>query len=484
MSRTTPRVLIALNEPGYFRLYGSTITELAKRGWDVSLVYDKPHRRGPDTQLPADSAAGVRSLGALPSSVSPSTAMRRVGLDYLRYLEPDFAGAAYLRRRAEGRLPASLGWLTRVRRVPRWGVSAAIAVARGIERIQPIAPAMLAFVRDVRPAVILVSPMVIIGRSGVCQTELVRAARALDVPVIVGVASWDHLTSKGLIRVVPDAVTVWNETQVREAVRLHRIPRSRIIVTGAQSLDHWFEPTSGSEVQAFRRTLRIADDRHVILVVGSSPNMAPGESEVMFVRRWLTALRTSATPATRRAYVIVRPHPGNTAPWQNVDFADPDVVICPKAYSGMPLSAEEIATFRHSLAASTAVVGINTTAMIEAAILRKPVFSIRDAAFDHSQAQTLHFSHLVGEEGFVSTALTLPEHIQQLDRLFVHGASTAPADRFVERFIRPLGLNESATARLCDAIERVAHSSPVTPLAAAPVAARRWRPSRAKADRP
>ena len=459
MHPASGRILIALNEPGYFRMYGSTIAELARRGWQVDLVFDKPNRRGPDGATRADALVGVRSLGALPDPGHSSAGARRFGLDYLRYLEPDFAKADFFRRRAARRLPGTLDWLTRIRRLPRWLVSAAIAAARGIEHVAPVSPAMVDFIRTVRPAVILISPMVILGKSGVRQTELARAARAVGVPVIVGVASWDNLTNKGLIRVVPDAVAVWNDAQALEAVRLHRIPRSRVIVTGAQSLDHWFEPTPPADVLAFRRTLGIPEHRPVILIVGSSANIAPGTSEVDFVRRWLAARQISAMPAVREAFVIVRPHPGNTAPWLNVDLAHPDTIIFPTTYSGMPLPADEIQAFRYSLAASTAVVGINTTAMIEAAIFKKPVFTVRDAAFDHSQAQSLHFGHLAGEQGFTSTAQTLPEHFAQLDRAFTSGGSDAAAERFVERFVRPRGMTVSATAQLCDAIERVAHGA-------------------------
>ena len=171
-------------------------------------------------------------------------------------------------------------------------------------------PAMRDWLRAIDPDVIVVSPVVIVGRSGARQTEITKAGRALGVPVVVGVASWDHLTSKGLIHVVPDAVTVWNETQAREAELLHRIPRSRIIVTGAQSLDHWFAPAAPDAAREFRRSLGIHESVSLLLFTGSSRKMAPNDSEEQFVRRWLAALRESTSPAVREAFVLVRPHPG------------------------------------------------------------------------------------------------------------------------------------------------------------------------------
>jgi hypothetical protein len=390
--------------------------------------------------------------------------MLRLGLDYVRYLEPAFAQAEFLRRRTEKHLPHRLHFLTRVRQLPRWCVGAAIRLGRLAERLIPVNRAMLDFVRDVHPDVIVVTPVVIVGQSR--QTELIKAGHASNVPVIIGAASWDHLTSKGLIGVVPDALTVWNETQVREASYFHRIPRSRIIITGAQSLDHWFTPTPAERVNAFRRTLGIEGHRQILLLAGSSRNMAPGDSEVQFVRRWLAALRAPSSGNTRLrdAFVLVRPHPSNTAQWQGVDLGDASTLVYPHEYSGMPLSDAEVEVFRESILASSAVVGVNTTAMIEAAILRRPVFTVRDAAFDHSQAQTLHFSYLADDQtGCVTTASSLPEHVAQLERVLADGPSLELAERFVGRFVRPLGRERPATGHLCDAIERVAGTRGAVP---------------------
>jgi hypothetical protein len=451
------RVLFALNEPGYFRMYGPTITEMTRRGWTVGLAFEKPERRGPSPSLPPSAGAALELIGRPPTDVWSAAATLRLGIDYVRYLEPAFADATYLRHRVERYLPDSLRPLMRIRQLPGRVVSLLITASRMIERLIPARRAAVQFLAQFRPDVVLVTPLVTLGKPGVHQTEILKAARALRIPVIVGVGSWDHLTSKGLVRLVPDAVLVWNETQRREAVRLHRVPSSRVVITGAQPLDHWFEPVSIAAVQSFRRSLGIDDDRKILLVVGSSPKMAPGESEVLFVRRWLAAVRASQNPEVRRAFVIVRPHPGNTAPWLDVDLADPAAVIHPRTYPTFPLTEWEIDLFRCSLAAATAVVGINTTAMIEAAILRRPVLTVRDAAFDHSQRQTLHFAYLTREHGgFALSADSLAEHLTQLERILGGDVDLRASDHFVEQFVRPRGLERPSTLQVCDAIEAVA----------------------------
>jgi hypothetical protein len=120
-------------------------------------------------------------------------------------------------------------------------------------------------------------------------------------------------------------------------------------------------------------------------------------------------------------------------------------------------------------------VGVNTTAMIEAAIFERPVFTIRDANFTHSQAETLHFAHLTrGESTCAVMAATLDEHLTQLDAaLRDPSPHVAAARRFVARFVRPMGIDRPATGLLCDLLERIAgaahqvHRASFTPVEAA-----------------
>ena len=67
----------------------------------------------------------------------------------------------------------------------------------------------------------LVTPLVELGSQ---QVDYVKSARRLGVRSALSVASWDNLTSKGLIRVLPDHVIVWNDAQRAEAAALHHVP--------------------------------------------------------------------------------------------------------------------------------------------------------------------------------------------------------------------------------------------------------------------
>jgi hypothetical protein len=106
--------------------------------------------------------------------------------------------------------------------------------------------------------------------------------------------------------------------------------------------------------------------------------------------------------------------------------------------------------------------------MIEAAIIGRPVFSIHAKEFAGTQEGTIHFHHLLPENGgCVRFASTFDEHVRQLtDRLRDSGGARAEARHFVSHFIRPYGLDRPATPIFADAIQRLAAGPAPQPEAA------------------
>ena len=83
----------------------------------------------------------------------------------------------------------------------------------------------------------------------------------------------------------------------------------------------------------------------------------------------------------------------------------------------MPMSGEDDALYFDSIHHASAVVGINTSAMVEAFIQRRPVLTIRDEAFAETQEGTPHFQELRAAAGAaLGVAGSLDEHLGQLAR--------------------------------------------------------------------
>ena len=108
------------------------------------------------------------------------------------------------------------------------------------------------------------------------------------------------------------------------------------------------------------------------------------------------------------------------------------------------------------IAHSAAVVGLNTSAELEAAIVGKPVYTVlAGAATPTGRHTTLHFHYLLeASGGFVRIAHGLDEHVAQLDRELTSPSTADGIRRFVGEFLRPHGVEHPVSPLLAEALER------------------------------
>ena len=452
------KILLAMSSPEYLRFYDDTIVQLARRGHQVRLSVQAVREGKPvrlDAILEADPR--VTSAGIVPERIDAWTSLARAvrgTMDFVRYLHPRLAPALRLRARVKRQaLPWTLQWLDRVRTVPAGVVNAAMRGLQSIERAIPPSPALVAWVRSQAPDVVLVSPLV---EPASDQVDVVRAAQACGARVGTLVASWDNLTNKGDLKVATGLVAVWNEAQKAEALEVHRVPEAAVVVTGAQAFDRWFGRRPSRTRDEFCREVGLSSTRAFVLFTGSSIFIARAEVEMPFVRQWIQALRASADPRVRELGVLVRPHPYNGQAWRAQEFDGLEgVAVWPRGGYDPIDEANRVGLFE-SLHYSEAVVGINTSAMIEAAIVGRPVLAIETPEFVGSQDGTLHYRHLLPENGgFLRVSSSFDEHVAQLSEVLRDPQATqAQIARFVASFIRPRGLDVPATTALVEALER------------------------------
>lgn len=452
------RILFSVQNLGFLRNFQSTVVTLAERGHDIHIVAERADRVGGSQLIAAlsDSFPRVTHEILKPQArgkwVSVASLVR-LTIDYWRYLEPQFEHAGELRARAKAHAPAVV---VAIPRLPilrsRWAHRWLMRCARAVERVIPPRHEVEALLERLRPDLLLLTPLLYFGSM---QVDYVRAARRRGIPSVLGVGSWDHLTTKGLIHEVPDCVVVWNEMQRKEAVELHGVDPRRVAVTGSQAYDHWFTRRVSTTRNQFCGRVGLSPDRPFLLYVCSSPFIAP--YEVPFVRRWMDAVRVSADPDVRSLGLLVRPHPQNADQWRSVDFsAHAQVAIWPRAGAN-PIDAEARAEYYDSMYHCHAVVGVNTSALIESAIVGRPVFSLLADEFAGTQNGTLHFQHLKDAGGgLLCLASTLEQHVMQVGESLSTPNDHSRIRRFVEAFVRPNGLTEPATPRVVNAIERTA----------------------------
>jgi FkbM family methyltransferase len=466
------RVLFILKQMGYVRHFTTVVRSLADRGHIVRLAaQDGEHGLPP-------------ALEGLPN-VTVTTADRkrrdewreyvsliRRSSDYLRYLTPPFAGARKLRARAYDKLVQTLSNGTRTPAPGDAEVALALTadeqarlstLLRMVNDVIPSDASLEAWLKTEAPDLVLITPLIDIGSS---QADYVRACHAAGIPVVLLLFSWDNLSTKGLVHELPDRLLVWNELQVTEAVELHGVPRKRVVAAGAPRFDEFFALQPSIDRAAYCRHLGLDPSLPTIVYLGSSKFIAE-DHEDQYIARWIAAVR--ATPGLERVNILVKPHPDLNRTWggegERVSWAAPGGEV--RLRITRPFAGERIAVARTTFTGAQflydclfhceAVVGLNTSAELEAAIVGRPVLTIKvpDQLAD-GQSGTLHFHYLLAENGgFVQSASTLEAHCAALARAVAGDVDREAIARFVHSFLRPDGLDVPATGRVVYEIERV-----------------------------
>lgn len=448
-------VLVTLGSTAHYGYHESTIQALRRGGHTVRVLFATEGRVSPLARV-LERDGGTIDAGFITRRADrwrrPLFAARALR-SYSGYLRNE-EQSDYYRERWEGRLGGPLQGVLRVPLVSRLlATRPAFRALGAVERLAPAARSIVAELERDRPDVVVVSPANLRNSE---EVEYLKAARSLGIPCVLPVLSWDNLTTKGLIHVAPDLLLAWNDAQRAEAIGVHGIDPGAIAVTGSPFFDPWFDGAADPEPRdAFCRRVGLDPERPFAVYLGSSANIA--HDETWLVRELVRELKAAPHPELRSLQVLVRPHPANAK--VHVALDEPDVAVWPKA-GRLPDSEASREEFRATLAHAVGAVGINTSGMIDAVIAGRPCIAIVVRQYDATQRDAIHFRQLADAD-----TLELadgPRACTELLRSIMGGTDSTRAarGRFVEAFVRPLGLGTPAGAHAARAIELAAEGLP------------------------
>ena len=471
------RILLALKQRNYLTTYTGVVDELLRRGHAVRLAWPDDDLSTPE-ELTAGGDLAIEAWKPKRADAwAPLASTVRRASDYLRYLEPAYRDADKLRARAFDKLVHSLSHGDRAA-VPGWSEMALAlsssergrlkAITALMEEAMPSDVGIEARIAAHQPDVVLVSPLIDLGSS---QSDIVKSARRLGIPTGMLLFSWDNLSTKGSLHVAPDRMFVWNELQRQEASTLHGFPAERVTVTGAPRFDEFFALSPVTDREGFCAPLGFDPSRPILMYLGSSKFVIT-DRELPFIRAWIGAIRGSSDPRLRGCNILVRPHPDvkpgedegptEAVRWKALEgkgvvtrpFDDPRAIVLRTHY-------RKAQGFFDALHHSAAVVGLNTSAALEAAVAGRPVFTILAGGAADGQASTLHFRYLLESEGgCVTLASTLDEHCAQLSAALDDPGRVDRLRAFAASFLRPAGWSIPASRVLADAVETIYGARP------------------------
>lgn len=424
------RVLIIFRHFGCLRMFGSVISELNKN--NVKVILSKSSRSSGTEDLfwyfrrtEKFETADLRPIQNVKFWLHFYVGLM---VDRIRWFRADLVKYSELRDRAVPKRGAHLSIELTFKALVRFlvlclGPKRALSLTRALLARLPICQDLKRRISVLRPDVIIVSPLVDMGSELV---QHVKVAKSIGVPSVLWVHSWDNLTNKGDLKVRPNQIVVWNDEQLRELQKYHEYEAEGVVVCGSPGYERWSNSSPSRSRRAFLSRLGIASGDQFVLWLGSSSYIS--SSLELSVVLELSRQIEIQIPTMK---IVVRPHPQNLKPWN--DFRIPtNCVIFPSGVTQVPFSKQSAMDYFDSIAYAEVSVGINTSAMLESALIGTPAVSLKLSEFARGQANTIHYEHLtklcpvfqsVGE--FVEALKESNIKISELDR------------KSLERFVMP-----------------------------------------------
>lgn len=315
-------------------------------------------------------------------------------------------------------------------------------------RLIPPARSVKQHLQELRPDVVIATPANLFA---LAELEYLKAAKALHIPTLISVHSWDNLTTKSLIHVEPDLLIAWNQAHYTEAQQVHHLSSNHIIITGSQLFDKWFADTDARAVsrEAHCETVGLSPDRPYLLYLGSS--RAISDNETWLVQALLETI--GSHPDLKHIQLLVRPHPDNIVHYEKMPNRD-GLAIYPRERWSVG-DTSKIEDLYNAIHHAFAVIGVNTSGMIDAIVLNKPVIALMTDAYATSQRETQHFQHLLQADvlEIADGVVHCPTLILQL--LKGNDQRQQQRQTFIQTFVRPRGQNTHVGTLNATVVEQV-----------------------------
>ena len=96
------------------------------------------------------------------------------------------------------------------------------------------------------------------------EVNFLRATKKHNVFSVGLINSWDRVTARCILRIIPDELVVFNDNVKSELIKTNHINPSKIVVSGVPQYNHYFLPTTTTE-DAFRKRFDLKKEDRLIL---------------------------------------------------------------------------------------------------------------------------------------------------------------------------------------------------------------------------
>ena len=294
---------------------------------------------------------------------------------------------------------------------------------RILDRLVPPDPDLATFFKKYNPDGVL-APDIILPADRV----LLRTGKRLGLKTIGMVRSWDNLTAKGVIQVMPEWLVAQTTQMKKEAVEIGDMQPERVEVCGVTQFDEYWKPPSQTR-EAFLDSLNIPQGRRLILCAPFFGEYSQ-KSGIMLVQALAGAIDEGRLPSDVHLLVRYRPEDG-TAEGAPTHFDHPRITVTlpysksfatPRGKKDYEFTRGDVDLMVNSLRYSAVTLNTISTLTVDAVALDRPVVNIRfDIDPDTKPGDRVelfsHFDHYLALEatGGVKLAHSFDELVEAIN---------------------------------------------------------------------
>lgn len=210
------------------------------------------------------------------------------------------------------------------------------------------------------------------------EISLLREAKTRKIKTIGLITSWDKITGRCMIRLLPDKLIVYNDMAKEEAIRFVDMKSENIIVVGVPQYDFYFHRTPKSRDE-FCRDLNISSKNRIIVFAPSGRER--GDADRSLIRIISNIINTELIDFNIR--LIVRFPPNDRVDLdsdllkKNIIYQKPGYKFSGERGVDWDMNFQDLDVLVNTLYHCAIVISLTSSIAIDAAIFDKPIINIK-----------------------------------------------------------------------------------------------------------
>lgn len=269
-----------------------------------------------------------------------------------------------------------------------------------------------------QPSVVLLAHLF-----GDIETALLREAKRRKTPSVGLINSWDKLTARCMIRLLPDKILVHNDVVKKDALTYADMEEKNIKVVGIPHFDYYIQTQRSSREDFFKKYGINTGERIILYTPVGRTNSSADAKTITFLDGLL-----SSGKLPPRLRLIVRFPPNDevelpTGFKNNIIFQTPGRRFSVKRSTDWDMGAKDFESLADTLRHSSLLIGYSSTMAIDAAVFDKPVinidFDFPGAGENHWIYEVAHYRPVL-KTGAVRIAKSEEELIEWIKKYLEH----------------------------------------------------------------